>query len=688
MRRLLAIAIVAAALAGCAGQQDYDMAMRLYQVRQYDEALQHVQTAVRNDPENARYRELLTKIRQDAARAEYQRGLQFYEKRQLDLALVAFEKARTYNPEFTEAATAYDTVKQRRDLIQAVVKDIPTFIASGKPDEALAKIDEIGQFAANFPELPNLKMQALAASTVAHAKQGIVHMQAGRFEDARKEFIIALHRTPNYRPAAEGLAAAEAQMEAARLEEAFALLQQALKVVPGHAGARAAMVDLTSEWARALYDQGRALEEAGGFDDLAEALRKYERASALTERFADVAQRIANIRSQLTAEFMRRAQQYEQLGPEYLGLALINYRMALHTDESLVEVSRRIAQMDRAYDGRRAFYIDIRPADTTSAGASFTRQLAQQLKEAALMSGIENLYVLASYDGTAGASAPSPGSPGRRLVIFTSLLKEDVTTTGENKPETVRSRYRVGTRFAPNPVFQEARRALAQAQAQETEVQQDYEDALARLRQADTPEEADAAEADVDFERRRWYDAQDNVTVAQKALAETPEDVEQEVYQPYDYLVFSVTMDAQVEVSLEVADPESGVVRKLRVIGGEAAANDRYTEAVSATDAENAKPDPKELPTSSELLASARKDAAGKAVGWLKETLAQLSIRYYQDAKELEEIGNTEGAAELFYAFYLSTPDKQSPEAKEAIAFIREHTHLITPEEVAPLRPQ
>ena len=272
-----------------------------------------------------------------------------------------------------------------------------------------------------------------------------------------------------------------------------------------------------------------------------------------------------------------------------------------------------MSELNKAYEGRRAFYIDIRPADTTSAGASFTKQLAQQLKDAALKSGIENLYVLAPYDGSAGAGAPSPGAGGgRRLTIFTSLLKEEVASTGENKPETVRSRYRVGTRFAPNPVYQAAREALAKAQAQETDVQQDYEDALARLRQATTDEERAAAEGDVDFERRRWYDAQDNVTVAQQALAGTPENVEQEVFQPYDYLVYSVTMNAQVEVSLEVADPESGVVRQLQVIGGAAAATDRYTEAVSATDAEGAKPDPKELPTASELLATAQRTRAAR----------------------------------------------------------------------------
>ena len=95
--------------------------------------------------------ELLTKIKQDAARAEYQRGLQFYEKRQLDQALVAFEKAKSYNPSFAEATRAYETVRQRRDLVQTVVTDIPNLIAAGKPDEALAKLAEVEQFAADLP---------------------------------------------------------------------------------------------------------------------------------------------------------------------------------------------------------------------------------------------------------------------------------------------------------------------------------------------------------------------------------------------------------------------------------------------------------------------------------------------------------------------------------------------------------
>ena len=43
-----------------------------------------------------------------------------------------------------------------------------------------------------------------------------------------------------------------------------------------------------------------------------------------------------------------------------------------------------------------------------------------------------------------------------------------------------------------------------------------------------------------------------------------------------------------------------------------------------------------------------------------------------------------EGAAEYFYAFYLSVPNKLSPEAIEAIEYVRNQTHLITPQERRP----
>jgi len=691
-----------AVLVGCAGQQDYDKAQRLYQLRQYDEAIAEIDKALATNPDNKRYIDLRSTVRQEAARAEYQRGQAFYERRQLDQALIAFEKAKNYNPDFKEAAQAYESVKQRKLVVQTVLTDVPQFLADNKPDEALAKLAEVETFAANFPEIGDLKARALAASTIMHTKQGNACLAQGKFEEARKEFFVALNRTPNYKPAAEGRAKAEGELAAAKLvdegkallannqyEAAYAKFKEAMKIVPGQKAALEAMIETGSRWARALYDQGKTLEEKGDFDSLTEALRCYERAGALTERFADRDERVAALKAQLAGEFLRRAEQYSQLGQDYIGLALIDYKMTLYCDPSQVEVARKAAEVKDAFDRRRAFYIDIQAVDHSSAANSFGKQIAQILKETALASGMNDVFVTAPYETGSGASAvpAAGGMPGRRLTIFAQLVSENVETPGKDKPEIVRSRYKLGTRFAPNPSYQTAKEALAEAEAQLTEVSQRYEEALQAARVAQTPEEKDAAESDADVQRRRLNDAEDNVTNARKALAATPEQVEQEIFQPYDYKVYTVTMNAKVEVSLEVGDPDTGATRRLQLIDGTATAQNTYNEGVSATDSEGVTPKAENLPTESELLAAARKDTADKAVAWLKQTLGELSVRYYQKAKDLQEVGNTEAACEYFYAFYLSTPDKNSPEAFEAINFVRLNTHLITPEETRPVRP-
>lgn len=704
MKRFPALIFVIAAvlLAGCAGQQEYDTARRAYQLRQYDRAIESIRAALKSEPGNEKYIELLSRIRQDAARAEYQKGLQFFEKRQLDRALIAFSNAESYDPSFTEATSAYKVVLERKESVTSAIASVPALLADGKPDEALNRLEEVEAYAITFSEIGDLKAQALAASTIMHTKRGAVYLSEEKFSDARKEFFVALNRKPNYRPAAEGLAKAEAELSAAalvaegkqlledeRYEEAYAKFQQALDTVPGHSGALAAMIETSTRWAGSLYEEGKALAENGDFDSLAEALRRFERAGSLTERFADLEERTAAVRAALAGEFLRRAEMYERLGEDYLGLALINYTMSLRADPTQVAVQRKAADVKKSFDRRRAFYIDIRSVDDFSAATSFGKQVAQKLKSAALASGIEDLYVVAPFASVPGAEAvPSAGGmPGRRLTIFTSLLSENVVTRDKEKPQTVRSRYKLGTRFVRNPAFDKARKALAAAQSEETDVEQDYQDAVADAALAVTPEEKAEASERIAFERLRLFDAQDAVTEARRALADTPEDMEEEVFQPYDYKVFSVIMEATVEVSLEAADPDTGAVRNLEVITGSTAAEDTYNEGVLATDAEGAVADAEELPTESELLASARKAAADDAVAWLQKSLGQLNLPYYQRAKDLEEIGDVEGAAEYFYAFYLSAPDKSAPEAVEAINFVREHTHLITKEETAPVRP-
>jgi hypothetical protein len=289
------------------------------------------------------------------------------------------------------------------------------------------------------------------------------------------------------------------------------------------------MIEAASLWAKSLYAQARALEEKGGFEDLAEALRLFERAGALTERFAGLDERILALKKALAGEFLKRAEQYQQLGDEYVGLALVNYKMALHCDPSLVAASRQAAEVKAAFDKKRAFFIDIRSADQSSAGTSFAKQLGQKLNETVLSSGIEDVFLLAPYEGAtlSTATGASGGLAGRKMTIFTSVLSENVLTAGQNKPQIMRSRYKVGTRWAPNPDYADAKKLLAAAEDEERDAFQRRTNADDALSIATTPEEHDAAESDLQFATRLLFDAQDKVSNARTAAAAAPEQVEE-----------------------------------------------------------------------------------------------------------------------------------------------------------------
>ncbi|MHC4713258.1 MAG: tetratricopeptide repeat protein [Planctomycetota bacterium] len=700
MRKLTPILTLAVAitLVGCAGQQEFTRGRRLYELQQYEEAVKSLEEAVAKDPRNREYADLLEKVKKVASRSEYNRGLLLYGKNQLTLALASLEAAVAYDPDFEDARHVYQLVKKRRDIIATVVSDIPALLSEGRPDEALDKIKEVEPYRSDFPRIRQLKTQALGNSTVLHAKRGAVALQEGRFEEARTEFQIALNRTPGYSPAVDGLSKANAQLKAAALVAdgrallaagayagAYARFEEALRVVPGHEGATEALKQTAVAWARGLRDDAKVLEGAGDFDSLAEALRKYERAGQLSALSPETTEKIEALKKAIAGEFRQRGQQYEELGDDYLGLSLINYQMSLYCDGGQQELSRRIASLKEAFDDRRAFYIDIRSDVDSSVGTSFGRQLAQLLKKAVIESGIKDLYVVAPFPvvSDSAALAQQRGLAGRRMTIFTSLIGEDVVVRGEDKPEVVRSSYRVGTRYVPNPDYDAARRKLAEVRARETEASQDLEDLLILLRGTEDPDEREDLLGDIAFQRSIVEDAEDDVTEAERLLAATDRDIEQEVFQPYDYIVYTVTMEAKVEVSLEVADPERGTTRTLEVITGKVEVEDTYNEDVQATDVDGAKVNPKELPTQSEVLAGAREDAGSKAVEWIKKSLNALAMQYYNRAKELEEIGNLEGAAEYYYAFWLTTPDRSSPEAKAAVDYVRRQTHIITPDERA-----
>jgi tetratricopeptide (TPR) repeat protein len=102
---------------------------------------------------------------------------------------------------------------------------------------------------------------------------GLLDLDAGRFDEARRRFAAALRLRADFGPAQVGMADAAAR--AGRGDEALLRYEDALRLVPGHA--------------RAWREAGRLLAEAGRHDEAAVHL---ERAVALAPEDADAQARL------------------------------------------------------------------------------------------------------------------------------------------------------------------------------------------------------------------------------------------------------------------------------------------------------------------------------------------------------------------------------------------------------------
>jgi type II secretory pathway component GspD/PulD (secretin) len=123
MRRLstlIALALVAATLAGCAAAAAYRKGFEAGQRRDWDAAVSHYRQAVQEDPDRPEYRIALERAMIEAALQHAAAGKAFEEKGELDAALREFRRASEYEPSNRQLAARVASLDQTiRDRIEA-----------------------------------------------------------------------------------------------------------------------------------------------------------------------------------------------------------------------------------------------------------------------------------------------------------------------------------------------------------------------------------------------------------------------------------------------------------------------------------------------------------------------------------------------------------------------------------------
>jgi general secretion pathway protein D len=98
LSRLVALALVAATLSGCAAAISYRKGFDAAQRRDWDAAVGHYRQAVQDDPDRPEYRIALERAMTEAALIHASAGKEFEAKGELDAALREFKRAAEYEP--------------------------------------------------------------------------------------------------------------------------------------------------------------------------------------------------------------------------------------------------------------------------------------------------------------------------------------------------------------------------------------------------------------------------------------------------------------------------------------------------------------------------------------------------------------------------------------------------------------
>jgi protein O-mannosyl-transferase len=225
-------------------------------------------------------------------------GLCFFQKRQLDKAVIQYQKALEIYPNYVDA---------RGNLGYALVEQ-------GQLDKGLAQFHKAVEINPSYP--------------IAHGNLGAALFQKGQLDEAIAEDRRALENDPNYDAAHNNLG--QALFQKGQLDEAIAEYQKALKISPNYVAAH-------NNFGQALFQKGQ----------LDEAIAEYQKALEIQPSYPEA-------HDNLGLAFFQKGQldqaidQYQtalKISPNYVA-AHYNFGLALlrkgRLDEAITQFQRAV----------------------------------------------------------------------------------------------------------------------------------------------------------------------------------------------------------------------------------------------------------------------------------------------------------------------------------------------------------
>jgi hypothetical protein len=615
--------------------------------------------------------------------AEYNAAIEEHKPGYVHLtnALKQVQNAAVVDPAFPNLEKVKADAETQMSLVERATVTAEGLTAEGKFDQAYAAIARYAAFAGELPRIAAV----VDAAAHFHRDRGLESVKQSKWEEAIAEFRRALEfkEEPETRSALKSAqgeletvknhAAAQAAIEsigpmvaAKQFIEAYETLanlpdgqrkfvtDEMEKLKPDY---QTDLVTRANELTRIhIPINGRADEDA-----VRQAYDYLDKASKLSDE-DNINVKLDLVSEKISEYYLTLAnKQLDKPRGSGVGLGwhLLLEGQRYKRDQEMLR--NQITKFAPAYDTRGRLSIAVVFRDQTSRRDSlgFADQLADTVASRLESAGFRGVHIL-TRDRIPSATDPNQAQPNFQIVgdIMQHRVEKNVETQRLN------SKYRAGTREVKNPAWLEASRQL---ESMRTEYQRQLEASRAVI--------ARNKKREIEAVNRQLEDLSRQIDMQKRKVDAIPETQLQDIIQPYNYTKRVFNLNAFVEIAFRAMDTN----------GSAAAYSDSIKLEVPKTVSilENVKPEDTEgiveegsPPDDYQLMAAAESQAQDAMLKKLTEWIDKLPAKVLQEARDAAGKDDKELAAERFVLYLNITPEKDTPERKEAAAFLRNEFNI------------
>ena len=689
-----------------AWRKEYKEAAKFMEVGAYQQAIEQLEKALASEElrakTKAKLERMLSESKMHAAKAIFHRANRFSQENKVSKAVELYQQAADYDPENQEYRRRLVQEKAKLEDIEGKVDAAYALgVEENRWDEALAQLESYRIYESSFPEITDRIKSFREEAGKFFIEKSQSQLLNKKYAPAYRSMERALKFTNKQevqrrKNALHHLVMSEEAWNQRRYLKAYEEIMKGLEFEPERTELLAFRGRLLEDWSGILYNEAVQAQNDGR---LADAKVKLTKLSRYNPGFMNTEEMLLDVTATLVSDLYLRAEEIMNSGSrERIGTALAYYLIVQEEHSKLFpDIGERIDEAKRLLKKDLEFRIALDFKNSSAepgAGRLVKEQILNRIKNSRSLRHI-TLLDRESIDDILREQGLGQGFldestaievkkiKGIQAGIRGEVVKLEVKESGRDRPSYGSARYVSGTRYVPNPAYQQAQ---ADVQAMQQRVLQAQRDLNAQkqqqnqimMNQQGSPNKmsgliAGLGQLGTALSEQGVIRARNDLAAAQNRLARTPMQVEEDIYSDYRYEIFDLKLQGEVVIALKVINYTTSEISEVHTIRKRDEAVDRY---VPGDPGKNVKSDPIELPTMDEFKSQLVSKAIDETFHTLVDELSGISYSHYIAGKKSQDMGLEEDAIESYMRFLYSAPDLRDRRVHEANEYIYDRLGL------------